>query len=100
MSSDPVSWLVVEPGWRVVAADGSDVGSVHSLIGDTGTDIFNGLAVTPGLLKAAKYVPAERVGTIVEGRVELTLSREEFDSLERYEDAPPSEEIRADTTDL
>ena len=93
MSTDPVSWLVVEPGWRVAAADGSDLGTVQSVIGDTGTDIFNGLAVTPGLLKHAKYVPAERVGTITEGHVELTLSPEEFDGLDRHEETPPSAEI-------
>ena len=91
--SDPVSWLVVEPGWRVVVSDGSDVGSVQSVVGDTGKDIFNGLAVSPGLLKSAKYVPAERVGTITEGCVELTLSPDEFDALDRYEETPPSAEI-------
>jgi uncharacterized protein YrrD len=93
MSADPVSWLVVEPGWEVVAADGSSVGTVRDVVGDTGKDIFNGLSVSPGLLKAAKYVPAERVGTITEGRVELTLSPDEFDALGRYEEAPPSAEI-------
>jgi uncharacterized protein YrrD len=91
--SDPVSWLVVEAGWRVVASDGSDVGSVQSVVGDTGKDIFNGLAVSPGLLKAAKYVPAERVATITEGQVELSLSSDEFEALDRYEETPPSAEI-------
>ena len=93
MSSDPVSWLVVEPGWRVAAADGTDLGAGQSVVGDTGKVIFYGLAVTPGLLKAAKYVPAESVGPIVEGLVELTLSPEEFEALERYEETPPSAEI-------
>ena len=93
MSADPVSWLVVERGWRVVAADGTDLGTVRDVVGDTGKDIFNGLSVTPGLLKAAKYVPAESVGTITEGRVELTLSPEEFEALGRHEDVPPSAEI-------
>jgi uncharacterized protein YrrD len=93
MSADPVSWLVVEPGWEVVAADGSAVGTVRDVVGDTGKDIFNGLSVSPGLLKAAKYVPAESVGAITEGRVELTLSPEEFEALGRYEETPPSAEI-------
>lgn len=93
MSADPVSWLVIEPGWEVVAGDGSSVGTVRDVVGDTGKDIFNGLSVSPGLLKAAKYVPAERVGTITAGRVELTLSPDEFDELGRYDEAPPSAEI-------
>jgi uncharacterized protein YrrD len=91
--SDPVSWLVVEPGWRVVAADGAAVGTVRDVVGDTGKDIFNGLSVSPGLLRAAKYVPAESVAAITEGQVELALSEDEFDALDRHEEAPPSAEI-------
>jgi uncharacterized protein YrrD len=93
VSADPVSWLVVEPGWEVVAADGSGVGTVRDVVGDTGKDIFNGLSVTPGLLKAAKYVPAERVAAITEGRVELSLGPNEFEALDQYEETPPSAEI-------
>ena len=100
MTRDPVSWLVIEPGWEVVARDGTELGSVHEVIGDTGKDIFNGLAVSPGLLKGSKYVPAERVSAIVEGRVELDVSSEEFDRLSEHGEQPPSAEIRADTTTL
>ncbi|MBA2462237.1 MAG: hypothetical protein H0V45_10820 [Actinobacteria bacterium] len=98
--SDPVSWLVVEKGWDVVGADGSKLGSVHEVIGDSGKDIFNGLSVTPGLLRAARYVPAERVGTITEGRVELDLDQRAFDRLGEHGEMPPSAQIRPDTTDL
>lgn len=93
MSADPVSWLVIEPGWGVVAADGVDVGRVAELIGDTGKDIFNGLSVSRGLLKGSRYVPAERVSSITEGRVELDLTSDEFEALDDYDGAPPSEEI-------
>ena len=47
MSADPVSWLLVEHGWKVVAADDAAVGTVQEVIGDTGKDIFNGLSVSP-----------------------------------------------------
>jgi uncharacterized protein YrrD len=77
-----VSWLVVEPGWKVVAADGSDVGSVHEVIGDPENDIFNGLAVSRGLLRDSRYVPAERVAAIQEGSVRLDLSADEFGRLQ------------------
>ena len=100
MSADPVSWLVIEKGWEVVAADGSALGSVHELVGDTGKDIFNGLAVSPGLLRGSRYVPAERVRGIFEGRIELELTREEFHALGEHEAQPVSAEIRLDTTDL
>ena len=100
MSGDPVSWLVIEAGWEVVDAAGEKVGAVHEVIGDTGADIFHGLAVSPGLLKSSKYVPAERVARIFEGRVELDLASEELERLGDHEAQPPSAQIRADTTDI
>ena len=86
---DPVAWLVVEPGWEVVASDGEKVGVVDEVLGDKNADIFDGLAVAPGLLKKPKYVPAERVGEIVEGRVTLDLSKAAFDALSEYEGNVP-----------
>ncbi len=98
--ADPVSWLLIERGWKVVARDGSELGSVHELVGDTGKDIFNGLAVSPGLLRASRYVPAERVAEIVEGCVRLDLTPHEFAHLDEQTAAPPAEVVRSDTTDI
>ena len=70
--SDPVSWLVIEPGWEVVGADGARVGKVHEVLGDPEADIFDGLQVSAGVLGETRYVPAEEVGEITEGRVQLT----------------------------
>src|SRR5262249_59733811 len=70
--SDPVSWLLVEPGWEVVDAGGESVGKVHEVLGDKDRDIFDGLQVTSGVLAESRYVPAEEGGTITEGRVQLT----------------------------
>ena len=100
MTADPVSWLVVEPGWTVVGSDGVELGSVSHVIGDSGKDIFNGIAVSHGLLRGDRYVPAERVAVITEGRVTLDVDSETFEHLDEYAEPPPSEEIRADTTDL
>ena len=77
-TGDPVSWLLVEKGWDVVGRDGETIGTVDEVLGDEEADIFNGLAVSPGLLGRARYVPAERVTRIVEGRVELDLDHESF----------------------
>jgi uncharacterized protein YrrD len=87
---DPVAWLVVEAGWEVVASDGEKVGAIDEVLGDQNADIFDGLAVAPGVLKKAKYVPSERVGEIVEGRVMLELTPAEFDALDEYEPNVPS----------
>ena len=90
MTRDPVSWLVVEPGWEVVlASDGERVGLVKEVLGDHNADIFDGLSVDAGLISKPKYVPAERVEMIVEGRVVLEMSKEEFDALPDSEDAAP-----------
>ena len=70
--SDPVSWFLIEPGWEVVGADGESVGKVHEVLGDPDRDIFDGLQVTDGLLREPQYVPAEKVGEITEGCVQLT----------------------------
>jgi uncharacterized protein YrrD len=94
--SDPVSWLVIEPGWTVVAADGAEVGNVEELVGDTGKDIFNGLTVSTGLLGRAKYVAAERVAEITDGRVVLDIPADEVERLDDHEPPPPSEQFRAD----
>jgi hypothetical protein len=63
---DPVSWLLIERGWRVVGPDGEEVGRVESVTGDRDADIFDGLELDSG------YVPSERVGRIVEGEISLT----------------------------
>ena len=93
MSADPVSWLLVEHGWKVVAADGTALGSVEEVIGDTGDDIFNGISVSPGLLRRPKYVPAEQVAEIEEGEVHLALSKDEFEALGEHAEPPESAEI-------
>jgi hypothetical protein len=91
--ADPVSWLVVERGWSVVAADGTALGNVAEVIGDTGKDIFNGISVSAGLLKRPKYVPAEEVAEIAEGEVRLALTGDEFEQLGEHEEPPESAEI-------
>jgi hypothetical protein len=94
MSADPVSWLLIEPGWTVVAADGSEVGKVEEIVGDTGKDIFNGLAVSTHLLGKPKYIPSERVRQITEGSVELDLDSDAIERLDDHEPQPPSEQFR------
>lgn len=94
--ADPVAWLVIERGWQVVGIDQSKLGHVEEVMGDSGKDIFNGLAVTAGLFRATKYVPSERVVEIVEGSIRLDLDADTFAKLDEHGDVPPSTEIRAD----
>ena len=69
--ADPVSWLMIEPGWRVLAADGVELGLVDSVRGDTSADIFDGLDIRAGAMET-RYVPAESVGSIFPGEIHLT----------------------------
>ena len=82
---DPVSWFVIEPGWKVVDAQGDEVGSVDEVVGDSSDDIFNGLSISTSLLGKARYVPSEQVGTITNGRIELTLTKDQIEHLGEFE---------------
>ena len=89
----PVSWLMIRPGWKVYASDGADVGAVDEVAGDESADIFDGLAVAATALGKPKYVPAENVTTITEGRVDLSLTSADFEGASEFLEPATSEEI-------
>jgi hypothetical protein len=91
---DPVSWFVIESGWKVVDAQGEEVGSVDEVAGDSSDDIFNGLSISTSLLGKARYVPSEQVGTITEGRVHLKLTKDQIEHLGEFEQPATSAEIQ------
>jgi hypothetical protein len=80
-SPDPVAWIMIEPGWKVVDAEGNEIVRVEEVEGDPNADIFNGLLISTGLLSGHRYVPAEQVGLISEGRVQLRLTRDQVKQL-------------------
>ncbi len=92
-----VAWLVIEPGWKVVASDGAEVGAVESVVGDTGVDIFNGLSVSTGFFASPRYVPAEQVAGIEQGRVRLALTAAQVRRLGEFEQPPESLAIESDS---
>ncbi|MEP7224990.1 MAG: hypothetical protein ABI783_08535 [Actinomycetota bacterium] len=65
MSGDPVSWLMIEPGWKVVDAHGIKVGKVDEVLGDTTIDIFHGLLVD------GEEILSDRVAEIHEDEIRL-----------------------------
>jgi hypothetical protein len=91
--SDPVSWFVIEPGWKVVDAEGQEVGSVDEVAGDSSDDIFNGLSISMSLLGKPRYVPSEQVGTITEGRVQLKLTKDQIEHLGEFKEPATSAEL-------
>jgi uncharacterized protein YrrD len=78
---DPVSWLMIEPGWKVRDNGASDVGRVEEVVGDPNADIFSGLLISTGLFSGHRYVPAERVGAITDGQIDLQLTSDEVKHL-------------------
>ena len=95
-----VSWKVIQPKWKVVSADGVEVGEVYLTVGDENADIFDGLAIThhggPALLHSysdrPRYVSADQVSGIQEGRVCLAISEEQAGHLPEHH-APESARI-------
>ncbi len=95
--ADPVSWLMIRPGWKVYAADGAEVGAIDEVAGDDGNDIFDGLAIATSAFGKPRYVPSEQVGQIFEGEVHLTLTHAQVDALGEYLEPPTSAEIEPDS---
>jgi hypothetical protein len=81
-----VSWKAIERSAVVTARDGSEVGRVAEVAGDTDADIFNGLVVSLGRLKANRYLPAEKVTGIWPGRIQVAATRGEVEALPPYEE--------------
>lgn len=86
--SDPVSWLLIEQGWKVVGSDGEDIGRVEEAVGDR--DIFSGLVVSAGLLGAPRWVASDDVEEIIDGSVRLRLSEDQVKQLEEYQPPEPA----------
>jgi hypothetical protein len=100
MPADPVSWLVIERGWDVVDSDGEEVGRVEEVIGDSSVDIFDGLSIYTSLLDRPRYVPAEKVLEITQGRVRLDYTKAEVERLAEYEEPPTSAEVESEKAGL
>jgi hypothetical protein len=82
---DPISWFMIESGWKVFDRDGDEAGTVDEVLGDTERDIFTGLTIATGVFSAPRYLPSEHVGTIYEGAVHVDLTTPEIDRLEAYQ---------------
>lgn len=93
---DEVSWYLIEGGWEVVDTAGRLAGEVQGVVGDLDADIFDGLVVmTPGGIES--YVPADRVGSIQEGRVSVRI---DAGALPDEDERPPAgREFRRDRTE-
>jgi len=70
--------MLIEQGWAVVDSEGTEMGRIDEVLGDENADIFSGLQILTGAIGKEVYVPAEQVGEIVEGRVQVLLAKDEI----------------------
>jgi hypothetical protein len=88
-SGEPGSYLTLEPGTRVLSADGERIGAVEHVLGDQATDIFDGLVIDtrlgPGGLR---FVDAPDVAEIGPDSVVLAISAAEAERLPRPSPSP------------
>ena len=87
--TDPVSWLQIEQGWKVITSDGVVVGTVAQVEGDKQSDIFDGLAVESKQPTRIRYVPGEQVAAIYPGEVTLKIASAGIGALEPFQAPPP-----------
>jgi hypothetical protein len=103
MAGDPIAWQMITQGWRVLDADGSEVGKIDQITGDIGADIFDGLTFGDGgtVLTRPRYVPSEHVSAIREGEVVLDLHADDVARLEPYHEltSEPLEELASKNKD-
>jgi len=93
---DPVAWVMIEKGWRVLDANGEDAGKIDEVTGDENADIFDGLTIKQGTPSRDKYVPSEHVAAIYEGEVRLSLTHAQIEELQDFDEPPPQERISAE----
>jgi hypothetical protein len=95
--ADPVSWLLIKPGWKVLSADGGEVGQVDEVVGDSNADIFDGLAIATSTFGKPRYVPSEQVDELTEGMVRLSLTTAQVEQLGEYLEPATSAQIEPDS---
>lgn len=85
MSDQPISWMTLSKGTRVIASDGEEIGKVETVVADVEKDIFSGIAIAAGLFDKDRFVPADLVSTMTEQEVRVSLTSQEVERLEPYE---------------
>ena len=75
---DPVAWRYVKEGTAVHGPDGSQIGTVETMLGSDREDIFHGVAVSTGLLGATRVVLADDIVTMTPSRVDVALDADAF----------------------
>jgi hypothetical protein len=80
----PVAWQAVPRHTPVLAADGSEIGTAETLLGDEDEDIFHGVVVRRTGSGETVEIPAHRVKKMTTRRVVTDLAPSEAAALPPY----------------
>jgi hypothetical protein len=81
----PIAWTAMPRHAPVLAADGSEIGTAESVLGDVNEDIFHGLVVRRHQDGERVEVPAVRVKKMTEHHVLTDLATAEVGALMPYD---------------
>ncbi len=91
---NPVSYLVLADGTPVYSSDGETVGNVEHVLGDTETDIFDGIVLDTTVLPGGqKFVDAPQIERIYERGVVLTIDAAAAEKLPEPSENPAAMEV-------
>ena len=82
----PIAWLALEAGTAIHSSDGEQIGKVDQVIADRQKDIFSGITFKSGVMGGARFIPADRIESLTATSVGLSLTKDETEALEPYED--------------
>jgi hypothetical protein len=72
-AGDPISYLVLAEGTRVLTADGDEIGTVEHVLADEDADVFDGLVVDVAGA-GHRFADATQIAAIHEREVKLTVA--------------------------
>lgn len=79
-----VAWMAMPYRCPVYAADGTEIGTAESLLGDENEDIFHGIAIKRRAGGPTAEIPAARIKKITEKGAVTDLAPDEVGSLQPY----------------
>jgi PRC-barrel domain len=83
---NPIAYMVLAEGTRVVSSDGEEVGKVHRVLADTAADVFDGIVVDTS--DGERFADASQVGDIFERLVVLAIPAEQARALPEHTASP------------
>ncbi len=90
----PISYLALAEGTPVYASDGDQVGTVHRVLADAETDIFDGIILETD--EGERFADAHAVGDLYERAVFLDLTAAQARHLHAPEANPAVMEVDPD----